>query len=132
MIDDLLELASSARNNAYAPYSKFAVGAGLRGSKGGLYAGCNVENSAYPNCQCAEAAAIAAMVLDGERHIAEVVIVGPDGSMCTPCGSCRQRLYEFGDAATPVHVGDSSGLRMSTTLGELLPYAFSELQPEDC
>ncbi len=129
MTDSLLNLALNARSQAYAPYSRFSVGASLRGAEGGMYAGCNVENGAYPNSQCAEAGAIAAMIVAGERRIAEVVIVGPEGTLCTPCGSCRQRLHEFADADTPVHIGDSTGIQLSTTLGELLPFAFNEHQP---
>jgi len=125
MIKELLERATEARNNAYAPYSTFSVGACLLGVKGGLYAGCNVENSAYPNGTCAEAGAIAAMVLAGESRIKEILVLGPDDdNLCAPCGSCRQRLHEFADAATPVHIFGSAGLQLSTTLGQLLPYSF--------
>ncbi len=124
MIDDLLERALAAQANAYAPYSRFQVGACLRGSNGELYAGCNVENSAYPNGQCAEAGALSALVLAGERRIAEILVVGPDATLCTPCGSCRQRLSELAAAATPVHICGPSGVLLSTTLGELLPYPF--------
>lgn len=125
MIKDLLERATEARNNAYAPYSKFPVGTCLRGAKGGLFAGCNVENSAYPCGTCAETGAIAAMVLAGESRINEILVVGPDDEhLCAPCGSCRQRLHEFADAATPVHIYGPGGLQLSTTLGQLLPYSF--------
>jgi len=125
MIQDLLERATEARNNAYAPYSQFSVGACLRGANGGLYAGCNVENSAYPSGSCAETGAIAAMVLAGEYRITEILVLGPDDEhLCAPCGGCRQRLQEFADAATPVHVYGPGGLLLSTTLGQLLPNSF--------
>lgn len=125
MTDDLLQRAADAQKNAYAPYSNFAVGACLRGADGGLYAGCNVENRAYPNGTCAEAGAIAAMVLAGETRITEILVLGPDDAhLCTPCGGCRQRLQEFADADTPVSIHGPGGLLLSTTLGALLPYAF--------
>lgn len=126
MIQDLLERATEARNNAYAPYSKFSVGACLRGAKGGLHAGCNVENSAFPNGTCAETGAIAAMVLAGESRICELLVLGPDDEhLCAPCGGCRQRLHEFADAAMPVHIYGPGGLQLSTTLGQLMPYSFA-------
>jgi cytidine deaminase len=127
-IQDLLERATEARDNAYAPYSNFSVGACLRGAKGGLYAGCNVENSAYPCGTCAESGAIAAMVLAGESQIKEILVIGPDDEhLCTPCGGCRQRLHEFADAATPVYIHSPGGLQLSTTLGQLLPHSFELL-----
>lgn len=128
MIDDMLARAVAAQANAYAPYSHFRVGACLRGEDGSLYAGCNVENSAYPNGQCAEAGALSALVLAGERRIAEILVVGPDDTLCSPCGSCRQRLSELAAADTPVHLCGPAGVLMSTTLGELLPYAFGGAQ----
>ncbi len=125
MIQDLLERATEARNKAYAPYSRFSVGACLRGAKGGLFAGCNVENCAYPSGSCAETGAIAAMVLAGESRISEILVIGPDDEhLCAPCGSCRQRLHEFADAATPVYIYGPAGLQLNTTLGQLLPYSF--------
>lgn len=125
MIQDMLERATEARNNAYAPYSKFSVGACLRGAMGGLFAGCNVENCAYPSGTCAETGAIAAMILAGESRISEILVLGPDDNhLCAPCGSCRQRLHEFADAATPVYIYGPGGLQLSTTLGQLLPYSF--------
>ena len=69
--------------------------------RGAIYSGCNVENAAYPQGSCAEAGAIAAMALAGERRIAEILVVGDGEALCTPCGGCRQRIREFADAATP-------------------------------
>ena len=116
--------AAAARENAYAPYSGFRVGACIRAESGRLYAGCNVENAAYPQGQCAEATAIGAMVSDGDGRIAEIVVIGEGERLCTPCGGCRQRLSEFAGAATPVHICGADGLRQTIPLGELLPYAF--------
>lgn len=121
---DLFEAARQAMDRAYAPYSGFAVGAAVRGQSGGVYAGCNVENAAYPQGSCAEAAAVAAMVAAGETRIVEVCVVGGGEALCTPCGGCRQRLREFAPDAAPVHVCGPEGWAASFTVGELLPHAF--------
>ena len=123
-IADMIEAARRAMERAYAPYSGFPVGAVVRGESGTLYAGCNVENSAYPQGWCAEASAIAAMVAAGERRIVEVAVMGRGEALVTPCGGCRQKLREFADDQVPVHVCGPDGLRRSVTLGELLPLAF--------
>lgn len=120
----MIALAKAAMARAYAPYSRFRVGAVLRGANGRLYAGCNVENAAYPQGWCAEASAIAAMVLDGEKRIAEAVVMGKGAALVTPCGGCRQKLREFAADDLPIHICGPRGLRHSTTLGELLPYSF--------
>jgi cytidine deaminase len=122
---DLLTAATKAREHAYAPYSGFPVGAAVRGASGRVYAGCNVENAAYPLGGCAEAAAIAAMVQAGERRITEILVIGGGEKPCTPCGGCRQRLAEFAAPETPVHVCAPDGLRLDTSLGELLPHGFT-------
>lgn len=123
-MNDLFEAALKARDNAYAPYSRFAVGAALRADDGRVYAGANVENAAYPEGVCAEAAAIAAMVTAGARRVAELVVVGGGDALCTPCGSCRQRLREFAAPETKVHVAGPEGVRRSFTVAELLPHSF--------
>lgn len=123
-IRELFEAAAAAQRAAYAPYSRFRVGAAIRAASGRLYAGCNVENAAYPVGSCAEAAAIAAMVLGGDRAIAAVLVLGEGEVPCTPCGACRQRLREFSTNATPVHVAGPEGLRATFRLGDLLPHSF--------
>ena len=122
--EDLVRAAEAARANAYAPYSRFAVGAALRDAGGAVHAGCNVENVSYPEGCCAETAAIAAMVSAGARAIAEICVAGPPGHAISPCGGCRQRLSEFAGPSTPVHMSDGLGGWHSMTLGELLPAAF--------
>jgi cytidine deaminase len=120
----MLEMAKQAMLRAYAPYSKFHVGACLRTDNDKLYAGANVENAAYPRGQCAEASAIGAMIAAGDRKIVEIVVMGAGTELCTPCGGCRQRLNEFATADTPVHVCGPEGVRRTVTLGELLPFSF--------
>jgi len=124
MDEAMLALARKAMARAHAPYSRFQVGAVVRGANGKLYAGCNVENAAYPEGVCAETSAISAMVLDGESRILEVAVMGSGEALVTPCGGCRQRLREFAGPQTPVHICDPEGLRKTATLGELLPLSF--------
>ena len=115
----------AARGSAYAPYSRFAVGAALRTDEDAIHAGCNVENAAYPQGTCAEAGAIAAMVLAGGRRVAELVVAGGGDAPCTPCGGCRQRLREFGAPETVVRIVDPKGAELlRTSLAELLPHSF--------
>ena len=128
----LLAAARSARERAYAPYSHFAVGAALLDEHGRVHAGCNIENAAYPQGQCAEASAIAHLVLAGGRRILAAVVVGVAGGGAdgaagppvTPCGGCRQRLREFAADDTPVWAADLHTVRARFTLGELLPASF--------
>ncbi len=121
---DIVAAARAAMARAYAPYSRFKVGAAVRGESGRLYAGCNVENAAYPQGWCAEASAIAAMVMAGETRIVEAAVMGGGDAPCTPCGGCRQKLYEFAGDDLPIHLCGAQGLRRTVTLGELLPLAF--------
>jgi cytidine deaminase len=121
---EMLALARQALARAYAPYSRFPVGAVLQGANGKLYAGCNVENAAYPQGCCAEASAISAMVMDGERRIAAALVMGQGSATIAPCGGCRQRLREFAEDGTPIYLCGPEGLRRKATLGELLPLAF--------
>ena len=120
----LFAAASAAMERAYAPYSKFQVGAAILAGNGEIYSGCNVENAAYPVGTCAEAGAIAAMVRDGAQEIREVVVIGRGDHMCTPCGGCRQRIREFAAADTKIHVCGPEGLRRTFTRDELLPASF--------
>ena len=121
---ELLALAREAAGRAYAPYSRFPVGAALRTTDGRRYAGANVENAAYPQGQCAEASAIGAMVAGGGGEIAEVVVAAPSEQQCSPCGGCRQRLREFAGPDAPVHLADLERVRRTTSLAELLPLSF--------
>ena len=84
-LDSLFQAARAAREKAYAPYSRFKVGAAIRTPSGAIHSGVNVENAAYPQGQCAEASAIASMVLSGEHRIAEILVVGDGEALVTPC-----------------------------------------------
>ena len=128
-LDELFEAAKAARDNAYAPYSNFKVGAAIRATSGRVFSGCNVENAAYPEGTCAEAGAIAAMVLAGETRIGEVMVIG-DAALCTPCGGCRQKLKEFSGPDVRVHIAGLDGVKQSFTVAELLPAGF-ELEKKD-
>ncbi len=124
-ISDLFEAAKAAQREAYAPYSRFNRRAcALRTSSGAIFAGCNVENAAYPQGACAETGAISAMAFAGERRIAEILVIGDGEGLCTPCGGCRQRIREFAAPETPVHIAGPDGVRLTLSLAELLPYSF--------
>lgn len=129
MSQDLFEAALAARVKAYAPASNFSVGAAIRGKNGKIYAGCNVENAAYPEGWCAETSAIAHMIMDGEQCLVEVCVIGTGGVFCTPCGGCRQRLTEFGSADVPVHIAKDGGIVDTMSLGDLLPASFKLEKP---
>jgi len=120
----LFEAAKVAQRQAYAPYSRFKVGAAIRTSSRAIFAGCNVENAAYPQGACAEAGAISAMVLAGERRIAEILVIGDGEALVTPCGGCRQRIREFAGPDTPIHIAGPEGVRATFTLDQLLPHSF--------
>jgi cytidine deaminase len=120
----LFAAAKSAMEHAYAPYSRFPVGAAISAENGQIYSGCNVENAAYPIGTCAEAGAIAAMVRDGARQIREIVVIAGGDKPCTPCGGCRQRIREFAAPEVEVHVCGPEGLRHTFTRDELLPDSF--------
>ena len=121
---DLFTAAKAAQATAYAPYSRFKVGAALRTQSGAVYSGCNVENAAYPEGWCAETGAIAAMALAGERRIIEILVIGDGDALCTPCGGCRQRIREFADPSTAIHIAGPEGVRRTFTLAQLLPESF--------
>ena len=123
-LEALLEAARAARGYAYAPYSKFAVGAALMDEHGRIHAGCNVENAAYPQGLCAEAVALGHLVLAGGHRITAVAVVGEGTELVTPCGGCRQKIREFASDEAPVIVGDMDQQRARFTLGELLPASF--------
>lgn len=121
---ELFDAAVAVQANAHVPYSRFAVGAALRSSSGRVFAGCNVENAAYPEGVCAEAVAIGGMVSAGEREIVEVLTVADGDALTTCCGGCRQKLREFAAPDVPVHAAGPDGVRRTFTVAELLPVSF--------
>lgn len=129
-VEPLIEAARRARENAYAPYSSFRVGAALLGEDGTVYLGVNVENSAYPTCQCAERSAIGNAVTHGCQRFAAIAIVcarAKDGRLGSPCGQCRQALSEFGlDLTVILADADPAGAPHEVlSLRDLLPRAFT-------
>jgi cytidine deaminase len=123
-LDVLFEAAREVQARAYAPYSRFKVGAAIATESGRIFAGCNVENAAYPVGTCAEAAAIAAMIAAGESRISSIVVMGEGEQLVTPCGGCRQRIREFAAPDTPIHIAGPEGIRADFTLADLLPFSF--------
>ncbi len=128
-LEALVAAARDVRERAYAPYSRFQVGAAV--SAGGrTFVGANFENASYGVSICAERGAVAAMVAAGERRIdAVAVAAGGDGPPASPCGACRQVLSEFAEPGVPIVSQHVDGPRASWTMGELLPAAFS-LDPD--
>lgn len=121
---ELLAAAEAVRARAYAPYSKYHVGAAILADDGKVYSGCNIENAAYPIGNCAEASAIAAMIAGGATRIRRVYVTGPGRLPASPCGGCRQRLREFADPDVVVIAHGVDGEPMAMTVGELLPNSF--------
>jgi cytidine deaminase len=122
---EMLVVARAARAAAYAPYSHYLVGAALLAEDGRIFGGCNVENAAYPEGVCAEAGALSAMVLAGQRRAKAVLVVGAGTHPITPCGGCRQKLREFCDPREfQVLSVNEDGLQQQWTLEQLLPASF--------
>ena len=124
LMQQLVDAARAARERAYAPYSRFKVGAALLDEQGRIHAGGNIENAAYPEGQCAEASAIAHLIGAGGTRILAAVVVGVAAQPVTPCGGCRQRLREFAADDLPIWVADLQSVRGRYTLGALLPASF--------
>ena len=122
--EKLFNAAKMVRDNAHVPYSNFKVGAAFLTEDNSIISGCNVENAAYPQSQCAEASAIGNLVSQGFYQIKEVVVIGSGSLLCSPCGGCRQRLREFASLETQIHMCNSDGHLKTSTLKELLPDSF--------
>ena len=135
---ELVKQALAARKFAYVPYSKFRVGAAVLAKNGAIYTGCNIENAAYTPTNCAERTAVFKAVSEGITEFDAIAVCGGPGEaepedFCTPCGVCRQALYEFGGPELTVIMARSEADYIVTTLGDLLPYGFGptnlEIEP---
>uniref|UniRef100_A0A2M4C247 Cytidine deaminase n=1 Tax=Anopheles marajoara TaxID=58244 RepID=A0A2M4C247_9DIPT len=126
-VKELIEAAIKARNNAYCPYSNFAVGAALRTVGGDIVTGCNVENGTFGPSVCAERTAVCKAVSEGHREFTAVAVVAfQETEFTAPCGTCRQTLSEFSPKDIPIYLVKPSPVRvMVTSLFQLLPHAFS-------
>ena len=121
-----MPLPREARDQAYAPYSKFQVGAAVRTRDGRTFAGCNVENAAYGLCNCAERTALFSAVAAGcqPRDFVQLAVIADTPGPVSPCGACRQVMAELCDEAMPVLLGNLAGALEETTVGALLPGSF--------
>lgn len=123
MDKELLEAALAARERAYAPYSKFLVGAAVRAESGKIYTGCNIENASYGLTVCAERNALFNAVGEGERNFTALCVVGDTEEPISPCGACRQVMAEF--KVPCIILANLQGDVKEYTLEELLPYGFT-------
>tara|TARA_Y100000590_G_scaffold221137_1_gene250257 strand:- start:3 stop:404 length:402 start_codon:yes stop_codon:yes gene_type:complete len=122
--DKLFAAAKLVREKAHVPYSNFKVGAAFLVEDNSIIVGCNVENAAYPQSQCAEATAIGNMISNGNKKILEIVVIGSGDLLCSPCGGCRQRIREFALLNIKIHMCNDKGLLKTSTLEQLLPDSF--------
>src|SRR5690606_7290504 len=120
----LYKAAEAIRAKAYAPYSRFTVGAAILADDGKLYSGCDTGNAAYPVGNCPDASAIAAMIAGGGKRITRIYVTGPGEAPVTPCGGCRQRIREFADLDVEVISHGVEGEPLVATLDQLLPHSF--------
>jgi cytidine deaminase len=124
LIKQMIAEAHKVLANAYAPYSKFSVASCICTSQDNLYTGVNVENTSYGLTTCAESSAICSMITSGEKQIKSIVILVGTNLLCPPCGSCRQKIYEFSTPQTMIHLCSKDSILQSITINELLPLAF--------
>ncbi|WEX09520.1 cytidine deaminase [Chelativorans sp. AA-79] len=122
--DELFAAAKAAMERAYAPYSRFPVGAAIRTDTGAVYAGCNIENASYPEGWCAETTALGHMVMAGGGRVCEIAVVAEKMPRIMPCGGCRQRLSEFTTADAKLHLCDTEGVVETVPFSSIFPRAF--------
>ena len=124
MTHDLFLAAKAAMAKAYAPYSKFPVGAALRTADGRVFAGANIEVASYPEGWCAETTALGHYIMGGGGEITDIAVIAERMDKITPCGGCRQRLAEFAGPQTRLHLCDANGVAQTVTMAEILPFGF--------
>ena len=125
---ETFEKARASRENAYAAYSGFKVGAALKTRSGEIYGGCNVENASYGATICAERGAILSAIAEsGSSDFDHLVVVTSSDPPAVPCALCLQVISEFCDADFPIHLSDEEGIRRTVKLGELLPHPFNKI-----
>ena len=122
--ESYIAATKEAMSKAYVPYSNYPVGALIVTNNGNTYSGCNVENASYPLGNCAEASAIASMILGGEKKIKKIYIMTKNDEGGIPCGGCRQRIREFSDENTQIMMCSPDGVQQRINLSELLPNSF--------
>jgi len=122
--ENYIKATKEAMSKAYVPYSNYPVGALIVTNNGNTYSGCNVENASYPLGNCAEASAIASMILGGEKKIKTIYIMTKNDEGGIPCGGCRQRIREFSDENTQIIMCSPDGVQQRINLSELLPNSF--------
>ena len=125
MSHDLFLAAKTAMAKAYAPYSKFPVGAALRCDDGRVFSGANIEVASYPEGWCAETTALGHYIMGGGGRITEIAVIAERMAKCSPCGGCRQRLAEFAGPEAKLHLCDQTGVVETLTMGEILPLGFA-------
>ena len=122
--ENYIKATKEAMSKAYVPYSNYPVGALIVTDNGNTYSGCNVENASYPLGNCAEASAIASMVIAGEKKIKTIYVMTKNDEGGIPCGGCRQRIREFSDKNTQILMCSPDGVQQRINLSELLPNSF--------
>jgi len=129
--DELMAQAAAARDKAYAPYSNFRVGAAVLAADGRMFGGCNVENASYGLCNCAERTALFSAIAAGVavNTIERIAVIGDTPGPISPCGACRQVMFELGGPQLRVVLGNLQGARQLTTADELLPGGFRLERP---
>ena len=122
--ENYIAATKEAMSKAYVPYSNYPVGALIVTDNGNTYSGCNVENASFPLGNCAEASAIASMVIGGEKKIKTIYVMTKNDEGGIPCGGCRQRIREFSDENTQIMMCSPDGVQQRINLAKLLPNSF--------
>ena len=128
-LKELFQAARAAMERTYSPYSKYPVGAAIIADSGAIHAGTNIENASFPEGWCAETSAIAHMIGAGDTTIRHILVTARNADLATPCGGCRQRIAEFADENTRIHLCDADGVVETLRMADLLPAGFGLEKP---